>query len=110
MRHESNPAFHSVDVNFCQLQHFHIPFCFITKLQYMYQKILLSVRRLRSNFCSLIHCHDKLAQRHRGALQGAVASGCPGGPPRVCLDQTHSLWCKRTDLWVAALDASAGSS
>ena len=44
------------------------------------------------------------SSRHRGALQGAVASGCPGGPPRVCLDQTHSLWCKRTDLWVAALD------
>ena len=43
-------------------------------------------------------------KRNRWDLQGAVASGCPGGPPRVCLDRTHSLWCKRTDLWVAALD------
>jgi len=60
------------------------------------------------NFCILI-VMTMLAQRQRGAVQGALASGCPWGPPRVCLDQTHSLWCKRTDLWVAALDASAGS-
>jgi len=60
------------------------------------------------NFYSLILAGSKMpAERRRGALEGAVASGCPWGPPRVYLDQTHPLWCKRTDLWAAALDASA---
>jgi len=35
-----------------------------------------------SNFCSLIESLIVMTSSHREALQGAVASGCPGGPPR----------------------------
>ena len=55
---------------------------------------------------SLYNC--KLAQRHRGALQGAVASGCPGGL-RLAGDSAESV-CLRADRYLHHVEDLGGET